>query len=51
MHHQSPSQGTFTDVINAVADGKGIKQPLQARHAATPKEEEAIANPPSTRSN
>ncbi len=36
MH--KPLKGTFTDVINAVADGKGIKQPLQARHAATPKE-------------
>ena len=33
MH--KPLKGTFTDIINAVADGRGVK--LQARNASRPK--------------
>jgi hypothetical protein len=31
MH--KPLKGNFADIINAIADGKGVKQPLQARNA------------------
>ena len=34
MH--KPLKGSFTDIINAVADGRGVK--LQARNASPPKE-------------
>jgi hypothetical protein len=34
MH--KPLKGNFTQIINAIADGKGVKQPLQARNAARP---------------
>lgn len=33
MH--KPLKGDFTQIINAIADGKGVK--LQARNAASPK--------------
>jgi hypothetical protein len=35
MH--KPLKGTFADLINAVADGNGTKQPLRAGRAAQPK--------------
>jgi hypothetical protein len=31
MH--KPLKGNFTDIINAIADGKGVKHPLRARNA------------------
>ncbi len=33
-----PLKFSFTEIINAVADGKGVKQPLQASKATRPKD-------------
>jgi hypothetical protein len=29
-----PLKSDFSQIINAIADGRGVKQPLQARNAA-----------------
>jgi len=45
MH--KPLKGSFTDIINAIADGKGVK--IQARNAAQSKDRmirSAEPNPP-----
>jgi hypothetical protein len=43
MH--KPLKGTFTEIINAVADGKGVKS-LQARNASRPKNSMKATEPP-----
>ena len=39
-----PLKGSFTDIINAVADGKGVK--IQARNASRPKNPVKASEPP-----
>jgi len=39
-----PIKGSFTEIINAVADGKGVK--LQARNASRPKNIVRASEPP-----
>jgi hypothetical protein len=40
-----PIKASFTNIINAVADGKGVK-PLQARNASRPKNIVKASEPP-----
>jgi hypothetical protein len=39
-----PIKGSFTDIINAVADGKGVK--IQAKNASRPKNIVKASEPP-----
>jgi hypothetical protein len=39
-----PIKAGFTDIINAVADGKGVK-PLQAKNASRPKNIVKVSEP------
>ena len=43
MH--KPLKGSFTDIINAVADGRGVKK-IQAKNALRPKDIVKASEPP-----
>jgi len=45
MH--KPMKGSFTQIINAVADGKGVK--LQGQNAAQPKDIVKASEPPKSK--